>query len=58
MKGLSIRVRLTLWNVGVLALILAALGGILCYSVRADVQNSVDRELAEEEPGFRGPSTD
>lgn len=47
MKWSSIRVRLTLWNVGVFALILAGLGATLCYSVRADSSAAIDRGLRE-----------
>jgi signal transduction histidine kinase len=46
MRWSSIRIRLTLWNTFVFALILAGLGAILCYTVRADVQRATDRELA------------
>jgi hypothetical protein len=42
----SVRVRLTLWNVVVLALILAGSGVALCYYVRADLAASVDAQLA------------
>ncbi len=42
----SVRVRLTLWNAGVLALLLAASGTALCYRVQTDLMRSVDRDLA------------
>ncbi len=45
MKVRSVRARLTLWNVGVLALVLAGFGLGLCYSVRVMFQRSVDEEL-------------
>lgn len=45
MKVQSVRARLTLWNVGVLALVLAGFGLGLCYSVRVMLQRSVDEEL-------------
>ncbi|MCA1596588.1 MAG: HAMP domain-containing protein [Chloroflexi bacterium] len=43
----TVRLRLTLWNVAVLALILAALGGVVRYNVQADAFATVDRTLAE-----------
>ena len=43
----SVRLRLTLWNVAVLALILAAFGGVVRYKVQADRFATVDRTLAE-----------
>jgi heavy metal sensor kinase len=39
-------VRLTLWNVGVLALVLVVLGATLFYTVRANLAAAVDRDLA------------
>jgi signal transduction histidine kinase len=41
----SVRVRLTLWNVAVLALVLGGFGMTLCYHVQAEIQASVDRQL-------------
>jgi hypothetical protein len=38
---------MTLWNVAVLALILGALGGVVRYTVQADLFAMVDRTLAE-----------
>ncbi len=38
---------MTLWNVAVLALILAAMGGVVRYTVQADLFATVDRTLAE-----------
>jgi len=38
---------MTLWNVAVLALILGALGGVVRYTVQADLFATVDRTLAE-----------
>src|SRR5881398_933015 len=43
----TVRLRLTLWNVAVLALILGALGGVVRYKVQADLFATVDRTLAE-----------
>jgi heavy metal sensor kinase len=43
----SVRLRLTLWNVGVLALVLLALGASLRYSAQANLTASVDRLLVE-----------
>ncbi len=45
MRFSSVRLRLTLWNVGVLALILVVLGTALRYTVQANLMNSVDRDL-------------
>src|SRR3954454_2533656 len=42
----SVRVRLTLWNAVVLALLLAVSGTALCYRVQAALMHSVDRDLA------------
>src|SRR5205823_5598433 len=43
----TVRMRMTLWNVAVLALILGALGGVVRYKVQADLFATVDRTLAE-----------
>ena len=43
----TVRLRLTLWSVAVLALILGALGGVVRYTVQADLFATVDRTLAE-----------
>ena len=43
----TVRLRMTLWNVAVLALILGALGGVVRYQVQADRFATVDRTLAE-----------
>src|SRR2546430_9977212 len=43
----TVRLRMTLWNVAVLALILGALGGVVRYKVQADRFATVDRTLAE-----------
>src|SRR5258708_38934589 len=43
----TVRLRMTLWNVAVLALILGALGGVVRYQVQADLFATVDRTLAE-----------
>ena len=43
----TVRLRMTLWNVAVLALILGAMGGVVRYTVRADLFATVDRTLAE-----------
>jgi signal transduction histidine kinase len=43
----TVRLRMTLWNVAVLALILSALGGVVRYKVQADLFATVDRTLAE-----------
>ena len=43
--NLPIRVRLTAWYVGLLALILAALGGFLVVRLRADLVRGVDQGL-------------
>ncbi len=42
----SIRGRLTLWNVGVLALTLAVLGAALHYTLKANLMRGADRDLA------------
>ena len=41
------RLRLTVWTVAVLAFILGALGGVVRYTVQADLFATVDRTLAE-----------
>lgn len=43
----SVRMRMTLWNVAVLALILGAMGGVVRYRVQADLLAMVDRTLTE-----------
>ena len=43
----TVRLRMTLWNVAVLALILGAMGGVVRYKVQADRFAQVDRTLAE-----------
>src|SRR3712207_4483720 len=43
----TVRLRMTLWNVAVLALILGAMGGVVRYKVQADRFAAVDRTLAE-----------
>ena len=43
----TVRLRLTLWNVAVLALILGVMGGVARYRVQADRFAMVDRTLAE-----------
>jgi heavy metal sensor kinase len=43
----SVRARLTLWNVVVLALALVVVGGILRYTVKANLTAAVDRSLRE-----------
>ena len=42
----SIRWRLTLWNVGVLALTLGVLGAALHYTLKANLMRGADRDLA------------
>ena len=46
MKPWSVRARMMLWNVGVLAFVLAALGLVLRFSVQRNLLASVDRDLA------------
>ncbi len=46
MRVTSIRMRLALWNVGVLALVLAAFGAAIRYTDQATRTASLDRELA------------
>src|SRR5436305_9844359 len=43
----TVRLRMTLWNVAVLALIVGAMGGVVRYQVQADRFATVDRTLAE-----------
>ena len=43
----TVRLRMTLWNVAVLALILGVLGVVVRYKVQADRFATVDRTLAE-----------
>lgn len=44
-RAVSVRVWLTLWNVGVLALVLVVLGGVLRYTVSATLMTSMDAEI-------------
>ncbi len=46
LKHGSIRWRLTLWNVGVLALTLGVLGAALQYTLKANLMRGADRDLA------------
>ena len=60
MRWNSFRVRLTLWNVAVLALVLGGFGLALCYSIQSWMSRNIDRELAERAHrfafrGFRPP---
>ena len=58
----SLRTQLVLWNVAALALLFAALGGVVRYAVQSTILASVDRELARRAgppgdgppPGFPG----
>src|SRR5437867_10980973 len=43
----SFRVRLTLWNVAVLALVLGGFGLAFCVSIQSWMSRSIDRDLAE-----------
>ncbi len=43
----TVRLRMTLWNVTVLALILGGMGGVVRYMVQTDLFARVDRTLAE-----------
>ena len=43
----SVRVRLTLWNVGVLAFALTVSGLVFIFSMRTVVSHAVDRQLSE-----------
>ena len=63
----SVRTRLTLWNVGVLALILVVLGGVFFFRVRVVALAAVDRGMARyarhylsdpEERDLHGPPGD
>jgi hypothetical protein len=42
----TVRLRMTLWNVAVLALVLGVLGAMVRYQVQADLLAAVDRTLA------------
>ncbi|MCW3059988.1 MAG: sensor histidine kinase [Capsulimonas sp.] len=43
----SVRVRITLWNVGILAFVLIVLGAVFMFSFRANVAAAVDQGLAQ-----------
>ena len=47
------RTRLMAWNMLTLALILALVGGLIDYAVRASLIRSIDRELESSQPPFR-----
>lgn len=49
----SVRVRLTLWNMGVLALMLVALGAFVRLSVQVGLSTDIDRRLAGEAAGMK-----
>lgn len=50
----SVRVRLTLWNVLVLACVLSGFGAAMAYTVQANQAAAIDRQLAEQARGI-GP---
>ncbi len=52
----TVRLRMTLWNVAMLALILRALGGVVRYRVLADLFATVDRTLAKRAYAAEGVS--
>jgi two-component system OmpR family sensor kinase len=52
MKLNSVRAKLTLWNVGVLALTLALFGGTLLYTYQAGLLAGIDRDLTNRTRGF------
>ena len=52
MKLSSVRVRLTLWNVLILAVTLGGFGAALCYSVQVNQSASIDRQLEQRVAGF------
>src|SRR5438876_285360 len=55
MRWDSFRVRLTLWNMAILALVLGGFGLAFCYSIQSWMSRSIDRELAERtHPPFHG----
>ena len=43
---MSVRARLTLWNVGILAALLLLVGGVLRARVQSRLERNIDRELA------------
>ncbi|BDI29769.1 two-component sensor histidine kinase [Capsulimonas corticalis] len=47
----SVRVRITLWNVGILAFVLIVLGAVFMFSFRANVASAVDQGLAQKAHG-------
>ena len=47
MSRLSVRARLTLWNVGIVALLLVASGAAVRTVVRSSLQTGIDRELSD-----------
>lgn len=50
----SVRLRLTFWSVGVLALVLGIFGTVLWYSARAHLLTEIDRELMVRGHRFQG----
>jgi signal transduction histidine kinase len=50
-----VRARLLLWNVGIVALVLAAMGSLISYTVRAKLMASVERDLREHAGRMRPP---
>lgn len=51
----SLRTRLTLWNIAILAVMLTVLGTVAHYTVRARIMASVDQELTMAVRRFTGP---
>src|SRR5437016_2858635 len=52
--GQSVRTRLLIWNVGVVALVLALLGGIIQYTIQTVLETSVDNDLKKTATTFMG----
>lgn len=52
-RGLSIRLRLTLWNIGVVIFILFGLGVVLRFALQATLQTAIDHELEHSVRGIR-----
>ena len=46
MRWNSVRLRLTAWNIGVLALVLVLFGGVVRYTVRANLISGLDQAIS------------
>lgn len=54
MRWNSVRLRLTLWNIAILALVLALFGGIVRYTIQQSLINGLDQSMADRPHAMAG----